>query len=779
MRKLFRKTAWLFSPLLIGFFLISSLTIILFLTTPIPNFDSIKKVKISDTVKFYDREDESLLFDISPDRQLQQVDFEDVSPHVFNALIAIEDKDFYNHNGIKITSILRSVITNLSSFSFSSGGSTITQQLVKNSLLNPSKTINRKLREVILSLKIESELSKKEILESYINIISYGHTVYGVGEAAQFMFQKKPSELTAAEAAYLAALIRAPSFYSPFGNNKGKLEKRKNLVLLKMLEQNLLTREEYEKATNEEVFFSTSINKKIKAPHFVFFVQENLEEKYGKDFNSLSEKRFVTSLDLNLQTKTEEIVRRNIEDVEARLGASNVSVVVLKVDTGEILAMVGSRDYFDKEIDGKVNVATSPRQPGSSFKPIVYAAGFEKGYTPDTVLFDVPTQFESSCDKEILETTAECYSTVNYDGEFRGPITNREALAQSRNVNAVKMLYLAGIRESIRLARKMGIDTLEEKDASNYGLSLVLGTGSARLLDMVNAYAVFARDGKYTPYQYLKNENEPSYSQVIKEQTARYINSTLSDKDARFAVFRSSLFSVPGHDVAVKTGTAGSLSFAKDLWMIGYSPSVVVGVWAGNNDEKPLKENSFGASLARIWNDVMTEALREHGDSKKFIDPIPVLSKNPVLDGNFLDKKKDPHSILHFVNEDNPNKEGPSEGDQYERWEYGVEEWLKENKISSKVKEKINDDITFEKRISIAFPQQDSTIRATRLRVVLKTNLENKNFEFYLNGSFIGISSLPLFTIEEEKLKRGKNTLQVVARDGSTSFSDFVSFNVR
>ena len=404
------------------------------------------------------------------------VPYEDISHNIKNATIAIEDDTFFEHHGVRPFAIFRSAFTNFlengSPFS-GAGGSTITQQVIKNSILEREKKLTRKIKEAILAVRLEQVLSKEEILGHYLNESPYGGTIYGVEEASLAFFGKPASDITLAEAAYLAALPQAPTYYSPYGNNTEDLIKRKDLVLSRMLKNGFIDEGEYEAAKAEDVEFRAQESSGIRAPHFVFYIREYLAEKYGEE--SLAERGFrvITTLDWELQQEAEKIVNEYALSNETKFNAENGALVAQDPKTGEILVMVGSRDYFDENIDGNFNIAVAERQPGSSFKPFVYARALEKGYTPETVVFDLKTQFSTTCDPGNFTSNDTCYSPVNYDNAFVGPINLRNALAQSRNIPAVKVLYLAGIKSSIKLARDMGITTLSNAD--QYGLTLVLG----------------------------------------------------------------------------------------------------------------------------------------------------------------------------------------------------------------------------------------------------------------------------------------------------------------
>lgn len=679
----------------------------------LPDFKSFTDRKIQSSTKIYDRTGEILLYDIHKDIKRTVIPYEEMGVNILNATVAIEDSDFYQHNGIRIKAIIRAVWANLSGGK-TQGGSTITQQLIKNTLLTSKKSISRKIKEWILAIKIEKIMGKEEILALYLNEAPYGGNIYGIEEATKAFFGKKPKELTIAEAAYLAAIPNGPTYYSPYRKNKDKLDERKNLVLRRMVDLNFINQEDYNQAIFEEVVFQPEQLSSISAPHFVFFIKDYLEKKYG--INSLEGGGFkvITTLDYELQKKAEEIAQIKALENEEKWDGKNTAIVILDPKTGQILSMVGSRNYFDKEIDGNFNVTTAPRQPGSSFKPIVYALAFEKGYTEETTFFDVRTEFNSSCNPNATDPSTRCYNPSNHDGGFRGPMNLRNALAQSINIMAVKLLYLVGVSDSIKMARNLGITTLLN-DPNRYGLSLVIGGGETTLLDMTSAYSVFANSGVKNPpvgiLEVLDNEEniiekyENKPQKILEKTTTNLLSSILSDNIARTPTFgANSILRIPGKDVAVKTGTTND---NKDAWTIGYTPSVAVGVWVGNNDNIPMKKG--GASLAGpIWNQVMNEALVGL-PNESFEKPAPVDQTLPTFHRGFwqggdyftIDSisgglateytpeefRKDliitnVHSILHWMDKENPleYKESEKEDPQYENWEYGVRNWWINNK---------------------------------------------------------------------------------------------------
>lgn len=677
-------------------------------TIRLPDFDVVNDRKIEQSTKIYDRTGEILLSDVHENVRRSLVPFEEISRNVKNATIAIEDAEFYEHNGIKPTAIIRAVLTNFINADLLSGqgGSTITQQVIKNSLLTQEKSVTRKLKEWVLAIKLEQALTKEEIFELYLNETPYGGTIYGIQEASRQFFGKEATNLSLAEAAYLAALPQAPTYYSPYGSHLEDLEDRKNLVLRRMVELGFITEEERDAAANETVAFVPKSESSILAPHFVFYVQQYLEDRYGRRAIEERGLRVITTLDYDLQEKAQDIVLRGATRNEENFNASNAGMIALDPNTGQILAMVGSRDYFDEDIDGAVNVTLTHRQPGSAFKPFVYATAFKQGYTPDTILFDVPTQFSTTCAVSNRTSEGGCYSPGNYDNIFRGPMTIRNALAQSVNIPAVKAIYLAGISESIKTARDLGITSLT--DASRYGLTLVLGGGEVSLIDMAGAYGVFANEGVRNPVvSILKIEDsngvvleefsEKSY-RVLDRNVALQISDVLSDNNARTPAFgeRSSLY-FPGFDVAAKTGTTNDY---RDAWILGYTPNIVVGAWAGNNDNTPMEKKVAGLIIAPMWNEFMSYALPKM-DRDTFPSPEYPRVTKPVLrgiwqGGVYVDNdgdeardgeitnyvEQDVHSILHWVDTDNPdgpNPDSPQRDPQYKYWEYSVRNWAVQN----------------------------------------------------------------------------------------------------
>lgn len=658
--------------LVLGF----SLLVVAF--SPVPDLNTLSTRKISESTRILDRTGQTVLHDLNPDVTRNIVPLEEISPNIQKATLAIEDSAFYEHNGISIPAIIRSVFVNITSGSFAQGGSTITQQVVKNTLLTNEKSIIRKLHEWVLAIKLEQRYSKDEILALYFNNTPYGGTLYGIEAATRAFYGKSAKEVSLAEAAYLAALPQAPTYFSPYGNNKEDLEIRKNYVLERMLKLGYITKEEHDGAVAEEVVFSPAQNNSIIAPHFVFYIQQYLEERYGPTAVTQG-LDVVTTLDVDLQRSAEAIVNEYALSNAQNFNAENAALVAMDPKTGEILAMVGSRDYFDENIDGNYNIALANRQPGSSFKPFTYAVALGKGYTPATAIFDLPTQFSTACaPSDIGNSEYPCYAPGNYDDKFRGPMTFTTALAQSINIPAVKVMYLAGINNVIDMATAMGITTLG--DAKQYGLSLALGAAEVRLLDMVNAYSVFANEGmKHPTTGVLKvmetdgtvlEEYKPEGQLVLDPGVARDISFMLSSNEARFPEYPpNNPFHFEGYDVAAKTGTTNDY---RDAWTIGYTPSIVVGVWAGNNDNRPMVKQVAGYIVAPMWREFMLVAL-EKFPQEYFGEPRPIPDNAPAVLRGIYTGRDGIHDILHWVNKDNPLGGGTSREDgQYPYWEYSL-----------------------------------------------------------------------------------------------------------
>lgn len=769
-------------------------------TLQIPDLHAFEQRKVVQSTKIYDRTGQVLLYDIHQDAKRTVVDINEISPFIKNATIAIEDTNFYSHHGIEPKSILRAVIADITTSDYSQGGSTITQQVIKNSLLTKDKTITRKLKEWVLAIKLENVLPKDQILSTYLNENAYGGNIYGVEEASRAFFGKSAKDVSLAQAAYIAALAQAPTYYSPYGNHKDALVDRQKLVLRKMLEAGFISQDQYNQAVNEKVAFIPREEGGIKAPHFTMFVRDYLIDKYGEDMVEEGGLKVITTLDYNLQQKAENTVNNFAPALLKNFGASNMGMVAIDPRSGDVVAMIGSKGYFDKTIDGNFNVTTvANRQPGSTFKPFVYATAFKQGYTPSTILFDVRTEFSAQCTPQSVpkNSSAKCYSPDEWDHLFPGPMTMKYALAQSRNIPGVKTLYLAGIKNSLQTAHDLGVQSLNDPD--RYGLTLVLGGGEVSLLDMTSAYSVFANDGVRNPYRIVLrvedskgnvlDEAQSNPTKVLEPNIAREISDILSDPAVRVESYKDSAAAI-GHPVAMKTGTTNDY---RDVWTIGYTPSLAVGMWAGNNDNSIIdKEKTAGPVITPVWTSFMTDALKDTAiEYFSAPDPIPQDLK-PVLRGYWqggqsyyidsasgnlatdqtpLELRKEViinnvHNILYWVDKDNPQgplPKNPQSDPQYASWEYAVQKWVNnyslqhpDFKQTSNVtiptaKDTIHDS-SMAPRVIITNPTPNSTLERNNpvnigLNISSVSGFPISKAEYYVNGKYLGSSSATPFSI--------------------------------
>ncbi len=649
--------------ILVGIFalgLITVATVIAFLSIGLPNVNDLEKLTPSESTQIFDREG-NLLYTIHGEENREQVSLSEISENLINATIAIEDDRFWTHSGFDFKALGKVIGYEVFGIGTPRGGSTITQQYIKNTFLSSERTYTRKAKELILSIRLERNFDKEKILELYLNRIPYGNNAYGIQKASERYFGKNADELTLGESAILASLPQAPSRHNPYGNNKfshllkefvpedlksrkieteadlrsdeyirgliGKHVKiseeqsvyiagRSDIVLRRMYELGMITLEERQSALNEiQNITLKEYRESINHPHFVLYIKQILEDKYGKDVVENGGLKVYTTLDGGLQKHAEEVAKTRGE-ANKSFGANNIAIFTINAKTGEILAMVGSKDYFDEEIHGKVNVVTRPRQPGSSFKPIVYAQAFYNGYAPGNVIYDVPTKIGPNEPK-------------NYDGDWFGQMTIREALGFSRNIPAVKAYFLAGEQDPIiDLSQKMGITSLSKNH--HYGYPLALGAGEVSLKEMVTAFGTFANNGKRPEVvgilrvesstgDILEEWEQKPFEEVLDPQIAFLINDILSDKSASLG---QNLF-VPNKINAVKTGTStketkqgsgGARVQPGDGWTIGYTPTIVTGVWAGNTDGKGMNYNASGYTIAApAFTSVMTKALEKMG----------------------------------------------------------------------------------------------------------------------------------------------------------------------
>ncbi|HPS28376.1 MAG TPA: transglycosylase domain-containing protein [Candidatus Paceibacterota bacterium] len=671
----------------------------------LPSYIDITSQRYIQSSKIYDRTGKVLLYEFSGDQKRTVVSQEDIPDIARKAVLAIEDHNFYNHGAIEPRSIARAVIYDFIHPGELQGGSTITQQLARNAFLTTKKTIDRKISEIVLSYKLERIYTKDQILTMYLNQIPYGLQIYGIESASQSYFGKSAKNLDLAQAATLAALIQSPSRLSPYGSHTDLLKARQERVLDNMVKYGWATKADAVKAKAEKLVYQPQVNSML-APHFVYYALDQLADRYTEDDLINNGYSIITTLDADLQTKAEELVSKYSQTNKAA-GVGNMALVAEDPKTGEVLAMVGSSDYYDVNNQGNFNAALGIRQPGSAFKPFAYLEAFKKGYLPTTVLWDVPTNFSTN-------TTP--YTPQNYDGLYHGAVDMRHALAQSLNIPAVKTLYLADIGDTIDLATKLGITTLTKKP-SDYGLALVLGGGGVKLVDMVGAYSTLSQEGvkvsqssileiKDSRGQVIYQKPAAVSERVIDPEPVRVLNDVLSDNDARYPIFAANTpLQVAGYKVAVKTGTSQDY---RDAWTVGYTPTIAVGVWGGNNDYSPAQVGGSGERIAAAcWHDFIIAAISKLGTES--FNPPQVASVNkpmfnddsivtrqvnvdkttgqiagPLTNQNNIEVRsyQEVHSILYYVNKSDPTgpiPSNPQNDPQYWNWENPVINWANRN----------------------------------------------------------------------------------------------------
>ncbi|HRY52235.1 MAG TPA: PBP1A family penicillin-binding protein [Candidatus Portnoybacteria bacterium] len=793
----------------------------------LPSTDKINERQVTQSTKIYDRTGKILLYDIHGEEKRTIVSLGEMSQYVKDATIATEDANFYNHFGLDFKGIARAIWGVITNNRSAGGGSTITQQFIKKSFFTDERSYLRKIKEWILAIELERRYSKDEILALYLNQVPYGSNAYGVEAAAQTFFNKQAKDLTLAESALLAALPQAPSRLSPYGSHPEELKARQEYVLNQMVKNDYITQEEADAAKKEELKFS-EVAHSIKAPHFVMYIKEYLENQYGEDAVEKQGLKVYTTLDWGLQKTAEEIISEGAKNNAKKYGARNAALAAVDPKTGQILAMVGSADYFDTANDGNVNVTIRDRQPGSSFKPFAYATAFAKGYTPDTVLFDVLTEFNPNCPADSSQDKdqygLDCYHPGNYDDKFRGPITARESLAQSLNIPSVEMLYLAGITDTIKTAKAMGITSL---NADYYGLSLVLGGGEVKLLDEVAAYSVFANDGvKNEKTAILKIEDQDGNileefksnpEEILAQQTARLISNVLSDNAARTPVFgaNSSLY-FSQRPVAAKTGTTQKY---RDAWTLGYTPSLAVGVWVGNNNNDAMSKAGAGlAAAGPLWRSFIEKAyqLKTECDEnepddfclpkevEQFNTPETIITNKAILNGSYLGTQtvkvdklsgalatdqtppdlviektiQSTHNILYFVKRDDPQgdwPQNPGDDEQYTNWEAVAQKWLSQHGLSVIGQTLPNQTDTLHTtanlpKITIVSPVGYQTITQTQLTLQASVTapLGVKQVDFFINDIFIGSTLASPYQITASlpsSIQNGQATLVARAYD--------------
>lgn len=769
---------------------------VLVVSRNLPSPDQLIDRQVAQSTIIYDRSGENILYEISGDERRTLINIDDIPSYVPQAVIAIEDKNFYNHSGFSLFAIFRTAITNVL-YNRSAGGSTLTQQFVKNAVLTNEKRITRKIKEIIISYRLEKKFSKNEILQMYLNEIPYGSNAYGIEAASQKYFGKSVKEVSLAEAAVLGAIVQLPSRYSPYGPNKDILLGRKDYVLKLMKDQGYISEDEMNAALEQEIEFKGR-ETNITAPHFVMYIKDILASKYGEKMIEQGGLKIYTTLDLEKQKIAEAVIKEKTEKYPENFNANNAALVAIDPKTGQILAMVGSKDYFNDEIDGQVNVAIRNRQPGSSIKPLVYATLFEKGYTPNTLLYDVNTNFSSNPN--------EPYEPKNYNLQELGPVTIRKALAGSLNIPAVKALYLAGLNNVISLLTDFGYSTFGDKD--RFGLAFVLGGAEVKMLEHVNAYSAFANDGEIRELsgilKVLDNNGEiiEEYKEnkktVLNQQSARMINEILSDNSARAYIFGEKNYLTLGAErpVAAKTGTTNDFH---DAWTVGYTPSLVAGVWIGNSNNEKMSNRADGSVVAApIWNEFMKRSLQDT-NVEQFIKPDDYKTGIAVLDGespfetikidsstglpiNYL---TDPslikevnipvhHNILYYINKDKPREIdlNTSESDpQSSLWEESIISWVKRTSSSTEYQlVDLYNQFKDEKNnptINLFDFQEGKSIKDNIIKIAFnaKANLGVSLLNYYLNDNLI----LSTFVEDKENYEQELNLDKLP--NGFNSFS--------
>ncbi len=772
---------------------------------------------VPQSTKIYARDGETLLYEVHGEAKRTLVKLDEIPDFVKQATIAIEDKNFYSNPGVDWRGILRSIWVDVTSGSLAQGGSTITQQFVRNAILTREKNWTRKIKEAVLAIEIGQKFSKDEILQLYLNEIPYGQNAYGVEAASQTYFGKHAKNITLAEAAYLAALPQAPTYYNPNGLHRDALDARHERVLDLMHEQGYITAEQRDEAKKEVVVFS-KIKNAILAPHFVLYVVDLLAEQYGEKTLEEGGLKVVTTLDWNMQQAAEKAVADGVARNEKSWRAENASLVAQDPKTGQIMAMVGSRGYFDDEHDGQVNIALQELQPGSSIKPYIYATAFKEKMSPATMLMDVKTSFGTFGGQD--------YSPNNYDGANHGIVNIRKALAGSLNIPAVKTLALVGVQDAIDTAKEMGITS--DISADRCGLSLVLGGCEIRLIDHVAAMGTFANMGvKQEQIPILRVEDskgtileeykESEGRQVLDPQVAYQIINIMSDNDARAFVFGSrSPLILPDRIVAAKTGTTNEW---RDGWTLGYTPSLVAGVWVGNNDHSKMRAGADGSIVAApIWNQFMREALKgtppeqflepngiqhimvdaisgklptEYTPSTKSevfanfalpqeFDDVHVAVKINSQNGKLANDKTPPeyvttrvYTVIHSERPDNPN------------WELPVRFWAQSAGYEYPPTEQddgsVNPEFSQQQSITFITPLNNQEITVLPFGVQVNVSSTSvSSVELMLENEFIGSKTGAPYSFAVTQAKSGWQTLTAIARlsnGGSVQTSIRININ--
>lgn len=814
-RQLFTwKRAFIFfvTASVLGFF---GLTVFAaWLTSDLPDPNRLQDRIITESTKMYDRTGKHLIYEVFDEKKRTVIEVADLPRYVVDATLAIEDLHFYEHKGVRWVSLLRAVMANVLRLKSGRGGaSTLTQQLVKNAILTNEKTFGRKIREAVLALQIERQFTKDQILKLYFNEIPYGSTNYGIETAAQAYFRKSARELNVAEAATLAAIPQAPTRYL---RNKDLLRARRDYILKRMRDNNFITEVQHQDAAAQNTDIKNTPVSTI-APHFVLYVKDQLVQAYGEQVVDRGGLKVVTTLDYDLQRAANKLLQDGVSAAEKKYKVSNGALLAMDPRNGEVVAMVGSRDFFDEKNGGQFNVTTQGvRQPGSSFKPVVYAAAFERGFPSETVLFDVETDFPYD---------GRSYHPRNYDFKERGPVTLRTALQGSLNIPAVKTVFLVGVNRALDFAHRLGYSTFQ--DRSQFGPSIVLGGGGVKMIDHVRAYGVFANGGKLVePRVVLRVEDRggkdltPSYDEpreVLAPDVAAKITNVLSDNEARAYVFgRNNYLTVAGRQAAAKTGTTSEYH---DAWIVGFVPQLVTAVWMGNNDNKPMAKNADGGRIAApVWQQFMKEATRLM-PAEEFPLPPATETSNPMLRGvqgggvtvivDTVSGKRatsdtplettekrvyvPEHDILHYVDPEIPLGDAPARPErhpQYGAWEAGVARWVEKQKQRTDTTVVFGDPPTefddvhkkeLRPSVLITYPRTGDIVSGGELAAQVEVNAPRgiTRVEYRMDGALVGSMTTYPFGLNYpvSVLGSGTHVLKVSAFDdvGNTA-SQEVSF---
>lgn len=782
---------------LVGFFVLFIVLGLIWISKDLPTPAKLAKLHSTESTKILDRNG-NVLYQTGEERRTS-ISSDQIPDNVKKATLAAEDANFYNHGGVDFKGILRAAIKDILHMSRDEGGSTITQQFVKNAILTNEKTFTRKIKELVLSIEIEQIYSKDEILTLYLNEIPYGGNIYGVEQASKQFFDKSAKDLTLSEAATLASIPRAPTYYSPWGSHTDALFTRKDYVLDRMAELGYITADEATKAkaetpTKDNPSFAER-KESISAPHFVMYVKEKLVDLYGEKLVDSGGLKVTTTLDGEKQQDAEKAISDNDSRI-TKYGATNAALVSVDVETGEILAMVGGKDYFDMEHGGNVNVTDSARQPGSSFKPIVYATAFkEDRYSPSFNLFDVTTDFSG-------------YVPQNYNNKTNGALTMRTALSNSLNIPAVKTLALVGISNAIQTAKDLGITTLTQPD--RYGLSLVLGGAEVKPIEMAGAFAAFSNGGVYhQPVSIMKIEDssgnvlyeykpESNKSQAIDPQVAYEITDILDDDNARSMIFGyNNALNFGNYHVAAKTGTTTDFH---DAWTVGYSTKIATAVWVGNNDNTKMKNGADGSVVAApIFHSYManfadnSEFKKPDGIQEvtveKYSNKLPTQYSKTLIKDIFaswqVPTEKDDVNVVLKVNKingklatentppelieerlyTNIHNEWGDDWKSYSNWESPVRAWAIAAGFNLTVPEEKDDSYQSQPSISISSPSDGQTVSGKfNVTVSAKSDQGVDKVTYYINNTEVASSTSSPYTGNIDTSSYSSDTYSLTAR---------------